>query len=98
MEVKQVVFTAKGYVADLLQDEGVSNIGLEEVSFDDQADLWLITVGYTRREDNKMSNGPYKELSEKVSGIPQSKRIYRIIKVKEADGKVIGMVKPDYAD
>ena len=98
MEVKQVVSTAKGYVADLLHDEGVSNIGLEEVNFDDQANIWLITVGYTRREESKMSNGPYQQLAEKVSGIPQSKRIYRIVKVKEPDGKVIGMVKPDYAD
>ena len=34
MDVKEAVNTAKAYVAELFANEGLSNLGLEEVEFD----------------------------------------------------------------
>ena len=46
MEVKEAIQTAKRWVADVLQEENVSNIGLEEVEFTNG--LWRITIGFSR--------------------------------------------------
>ena len=48
LDVKQAVVIAKRYIADLFADEGVVNLGLEEVDFDDTRDLWRITLGFSR--------------------------------------------------
>ena len=51
MDVKEAVTKAKSYVADVFDGEGPRNIGLEEARFDDGQDLWLITIGFSRRWD-----------------------------------------------
>lgn len=95
MEVKQAVSTAKRYISDLLEDEGVANVNLEEVNFDDQAKLWLVTIGYTRREqEQNRSRGPYQDMKDtlrEVHGVPQSKRLYKVVKILDPDGKVTGV-------
>ena len=48
MDVKAAVRTAKEYVADLLADEGIINLGLEEVVFDEGDGTWNVTVGFSR--------------------------------------------------
>ena len=51
MDVKAVAQRAKTYVVDLFDDEEISNVGLEEVEFDDcpgqmdSNDRFLETVG-----------------------------------------------------
>ena len=48
MDVKEAVATAKSYVADLFAEENFSDLGLEEVSLDEQADQWVVTLGFAR--------------------------------------------------
>ncbi len=48
MDVKQAVRTAKKYVADILSEEPVANIGLEEVEFDEIENIWAVTIGFSR--------------------------------------------------
>jgi hypothetical protein len=48
MDVKEAVATAKSYVADLFAEENFSDLGLEEVSLDQQADQWVVTLGFAR--------------------------------------------------
>jgi hypothetical protein len=48
MDVKQAVKTAKAYVADLFEEDGVVDLGLEEVEHDDGNKLWRVTVGFSR--------------------------------------------------
>ena len=102
MEVKQAVSKAKEYIADLLMDEGVANIGLEEVNFDDQSNCWLVTIGFTRQNIGKISQGKkpvglagiYKDLD----AAERSRRTYRVVKVADASGEATAMVKPEWAD
>ena len=51
MDVKEAVNRAKLYIADLYSDEEISDIGLEEVKFDEESDAWNVTVGFTRPWD-----------------------------------------------
>ena len=53
MDVKAVALRAKTYVADLFDDEEISNVGLEEVEFDDALDRWIVTIGFSRPWDQK---------------------------------------------
>ena len=49
MDVKEAAKLAKDYVADLFRDEGISNVGLEEIELHGQT--WEVTVGFSRPWD-----------------------------------------------
>jgi hypothetical protein len=49
--VKQAVDTAKRYISDLFADEGVVNLGLEEIDYDEARLVWRITLGFSRVRD-----------------------------------------------
>ena len=51
MQVKAAVQTALEHVKSLYESESLSNLGLEEVEFDDEAGKWLVTVGFSRPWD-----------------------------------------------
>ena len=44
---KKAVTLAKQYVGQLFADEGVTNLGLEEVEFDDEIGVWRATLGFS---------------------------------------------------
>ncbi len=43
MDVKEAVATAKSYIQNLFGEEGIAELGLEEVEFEDIGD-WLVTI------------------------------------------------------
>ena len=47
MDVKTASLMAKKYLIDLFEDEGISNVGLEEVEFDELSNSWRITIGFS---------------------------------------------------
>jgi hypothetical protein len=55
MDVKEAVATAKKYVEELFGDEGITNVGLEEVVFDEANNNWNITIGFNRPWDAPMN-------------------------------------------
>ena len=48
MDVKQAVQIAKQYVSELFEGEPITNVGLEEVVYEDESDTWKITIGFSR--------------------------------------------------
>ena len=48
VDVKTAVANAKQWLVNVMQEEGVANVGLEEVEFDEEHGLWLITLGFPR--------------------------------------------------
>jgi hypothetical protein len=92
MDVKTAVGTAKQWLANVLTDEGISNVGLEEVEFDEQHGVWLITLGFSRPW-NAVQNA-----FTAISGEPAARRAYRVIAVKEPDGEVVSMKRRQEAD
>ena len=77
MDVKEAVATAKKYLADVFAQEGISNLGLEEVEFDDQLREWRVTLGFSRSWD---SNNPLANVMGLRSNLPRS---YKVVHIPE---------------
>ena len=58
MNVKEAARTAKEYLVDLFDGEGIMDVGLEEVEFDDASEDWKITIGFSRPWDRRVTLGP----------------------------------------
>ena len=46
MNVKEAVQAANRYITELFADEGVQDLGLEEVVFHESTQVWKITMGF----------------------------------------------------
>ena len=55
MDVKEAVRMAKEYLVELFAEESISDVGLEEVKFEDPSNKWNITIGFSRPWDQKNS-------------------------------------------
>jgi hypothetical protein len=84
MDVKDAVKAAKNWVLDVMQDEQPTNLGLEEVEFDEPHHIWKITLGFSR---------PWNTSRNALSTLAgeSQKRAYRTIIVRDQDGSVQGM-------
>ena len=53
MDVKEAVRTAKDYVTELFSGEEITFVGLEEVVYNEEANSWKITIGFSRPWNNR---------------------------------------------
>ncbi len=84
MDVKEAANAAKAYLVDLFADEEISNIGLEEVVFDEISGSWEITIGFSRPWDQKSG------LPAALAGV-RPDRSYKIVRVNDQNGSVISL-------
>lgn len=84
IDVKQAVQIAMNYVSDLYQQEGISDLALEEVELSDDEQNWYITIGFTRQ---------FQELTglRLTPLTKQAKRVYKIVTVRAKDGIATSM-------
>lgn len=75
MEVKEAVSRAKSYVMALFAEEGIGDLGLEEVEFDELEGAWEVTLGFTRAWDRNAIIRP---------------RAFKVVRVAD-DGKVLSV-------
>lgn len=83
MNVKEAVAQAKRYIFELFSDEEPKNIGLEEIEFDEQANEWLVTIGFSRPWDNPMESPLAAALSNPQKPLARDYKIVRISNDKE---------------
>lgn len=85
MDVKEAVRTAKSYVAELFDGEGITDVGLEEVKFDELQNSWIVTVGFSRSWDTSRNSV--------VAAISADRpaRSYKVIHIGDADGRVLSL-------
>jgi hypothetical protein len=87
MDVKDAVAAAKKYVAELFGPEGMSNLGLEEVEFDEQAGEWRVTIGFSRPWDSvtgwAVLTTPPPETNPR--------RSYKVVRISDATGAAISV-------
>ena len=86
LDTQKAVKLAKQWLATQLSEEGVTNIGLEEVRWVD--DCWEITLGFNRPWD--FSGMLFDDLRSKP-------RTYKIIKVRDLDESIIEMLNREAA-
>ncbi len=82
MDVKGAVKIAIDYIRDLFEQDTLSNIGLEEVTFNENEKTWEVTIGFSRPWDFPQPGI--------MTGLqrPSPKREYKIVSVDAASGKV----------
>ena len=86
MEVKQAVAMAKNYVVDLFANEGITDVGLEEIEFDDLERLWQITIGFSRPWDQNISS-----ILAAAGSRTGKRRTYKRIAIRDHDQKVLSV-------
>ncbi len=93
IDVKEAVKIARNFATEIYQDEEVSNIGLEEVNFDEETKQWAVTIGFdTNRKKVSRPNKPLSiigNLNNEVSEEPI--RAYKVIRLDAEKGKFKGM-------
>lgn len=92
MKVKEAVQTAVNDVQDLFQGERITNLGLEEVDYDDSSEEWIVTVGFSRPWD-------YSDVGVNAGALAavltprtsQPNRSFKVVRVKDSDGRVVSV-------
>lgn len=79
MDVKEAVARAKAYVSELFGYENISNLGLEEVEFDQATGDWLVTVGFSRPWDTPAVFGQ------------QPQRSYKVLRISDLTGTALSV-------
>ena len=84
MNVKEAVKLAFDNVQELYQAEQLTDLGLEEVEYNEAAASWLITVGFSRPWDK--ANDAFAAIS---GGSRMKPRSFKVVKIK--DGEFVSM-------
>ena len=79
MDVKEAAQIAKTYVRDLFIDEGISDVGLEEIECD--GGYWRITIGFSRPWDHHIGS---------VLGGKKA-RAYKVVEITDETGYVLSV-------
>ncbi|MCF6199006.1 MAG: hypothetical protein L3J67_06330 [Hyphomicrobiaceae bacterium] len=87
MDVKEAVTTARAYFEEVFEDEGIDTPTLEEVWFDEQNDIWCVTMGI-RRETTSPANSPASML-EQIQGLASVK--YKTVRISNKNGEAISI-------
>ena len=87
MNVKDAARAAAAYVADLFAEEDIQHIGLEEVTFDDERDMWNVTIGFVRDLDRLTG------LAAVGSPIVPRwrQRTFKIVSIDNGTGKILSL-------
>jgi hypothetical protein len=80
LDTKQAVKFAKEWVASQYSDEGIDDLGLEEIRWNDG--YWEITLGFSRRWDRAGLVG--------LTGSTRP-RVYKVVTVSDANGEVTSL-------
>jgi len=86
MELKEAVRTAKTYILDLYAEEQISEVGLEEIEFDEGRGRWNITIGFRRPGVTTTANGDFLAILRQ-----QEKRSYKVVQLRDADGALLSV-------
>ncbi len=92
MEVGEAITVAKNYVKKIFDEDGIKNLGLEEVQFDDSSNTWRITIGFSRPWDNVPSLPAGLDVA---FGPPPLSRSYKMVRLSDADGRVLSVTSRD---
>lgn len=90
MDVKDAIAAAKAYVQQVYDAEAITNLSLEEVAFDRSSQNWLITIGFSR-PDNDSFRTRARELLEASSGYVPRRRVQKVVSISDYDGAAVAM-------
>lgn len=99
MRPAEAIAVAKQYVADTFAGEKVFDIGLEEIEFEESSSVWNITIGFSRPWHRQVKRTAYEAAIANIQGNAEKPipRDYRVVRVRDADGKVLSVKLHDWA-
>lgn len=83
MDVKAAVNQAKVEIQALFADEGIRNLGLEEVVHDDSKGVWRVTIGFSRPWDE-----PRNALAAIAGQNSYWRRAYKVVTIDDSTATV----------
>ena len=83
MDVKEVTKTARESVAEIFADEQITNLGMEEVVYDEKSEQWRITFGFARPWDRQGDMGVRMGL--------KAPRAYKVVHIDDSNGNVVAL-------
>lgn len=95
MDVKEAIAKAKTYVGELFAEDGISDVRLEEVEHDESDRSWNVTLGFLRHRE--ASTASFSELATTLNALAARRRVYRVVRVREADGAIMSVKHRDLA-
>jgi hypothetical protein len=90
MDAKEAVALAKQHVEELFANEGILNLGLEEIEFDRGRKVWQVTLGFSRPWDVR---GGATLITRS-----ETARTYKRIVLSDPDKRVLSVKNRDEAD
>ena len=88
MDVKVAVDVAKEYISTIYSDEGIENIGLEEVKFDSSCNQWNVTIGFSRPWDRA---GNFATLGSAIRPTGWRRRSFKVVEIDDKSARVIAV-------
>ena len=92
MNVQEAVRLAKNYVTDVFVEEKITNVGLEEVEFNDMENCWEITIGFSRPWDYQ-TRSPFEQATDPFHTQRRPRtRSFKVVNI-DADNATVLSVK-----
>ena len=83
MNVKQAVAYAKAHILELFADENLTNVGLEEVQYEDESGEWVVTIGFSR---------PWDEPRNTMAALAVApRRAYKVVRISNTSNQVLSV-------
>ena len=91
MNVQEAVRLAKDYVKDIFVEEQITNVGLEEIEFNEDRDCWEITIGFSRPWDYQ-TRSPFENIHDpfKTQRRPKT-RSFKVVNIDSSNAKVLSV-------
>ena len=86
MDAKAAVVLAKQRIADLFAEEGIKNLGLEEIDYDDTQQAWRVTIGFSRPWDE-----PRNALAAIAGQNMYWRRAYKVVTIDENSSDILSI-------
>ena len=86
MDVKEAVRRGTEHIQALDDEEGIRNVGLEEIDFED--DCWDVTIGFYRGWDTAVPSTP----------APWKRRAYKVVPIRDLTGSVVSVKHRAFAE
>ena len=86
MDVKEAVRRATEHIQALYDEEGIRNVGLEEIDFED--DCWDVKIGFYRGWDTAVPSTP----------APWKRRAYKVVRIRDLTGSVVSVKHRAFAE
>ena len=86
MNVKEAIKDAKTQIYEIFQDEKPTDIGLEEIEYNESDETWVITIGFLRPWDISSIS-----VAESIAGIVGNKRTYKVVRISDKNGKMLSI-------